>query len=505
MILSPDLQDIERTAQSDAERKLARLLHTVPSAEAVAFYSVKLRTAPGKQMAEADFVILWKGVAIIAEVKGGGVKKFEGAWYTIDRNGDNHKLKSSPIDQARDAMFALPNILKEGGLGWFPAEAIAVMPDIDHPPVDVAWKATHWLAKESMTVDALSSALDAVARSAPDAPRGAPTARVDELREDLFGEFSRLPVIDAQRGAVIDEQNIATAEQARVLAGLARNQRILVLGGAGTGKSVVLAEAAKQEAAAGRSVLVTFRSPGLRTFFEPRLAGRAIEVREFDSIDPASRFDVLLVDEAQDLMYADAMDVFDRVLAGRRERGRWRMFLDQNNQAHVDGRFDDDVFEIVRTEGIEYDLSKNVRNTRAIVHMVQEYLGADVGDPGIVNGERIQWETVPEGESRVQAIRIAKSFKKDGVKAADIWVIPASGAESLDEVVDGIRVLSPRVAKGLEAEHVIVCELPTEYSDSALAALYVAVSRARVTLHVVYTDADRRRLQTLVRRSKVKA
>lgn len=505
MILSPDLQDIERTAQSDAERKLARLLQALPSAEAVAFYSVKLRTAPGKQMAEADFVILWKGVAIIAEVKGGGVKKFEGVWYTIDRNGDNHKLKSSPIDQARDAMFALRDILKEDGLGWFPSEAIAVTPDIDHPPTDVGWKATHWLAKESMTVDALSTALDAVARSAPDAPRGAPTARVDELREDLFGEFSRLPVIDAQRGAVIDEQNIATAEQARVLAGLAKNQRIVVLGGAGTGKSVVLAEAAKQEAAAGRSVLVTFRSPGLRKFFEPRFAGRAIEVREFDSIGPDSRFDVLLVDEAQDLMYADAMDVLDRVVAGGRERGRWRMFLDQNNQAHVDGRFDEDVFEIVRTEGVEYDLSKNVRNTRAIVHMVQEYLGADVGDPGIVNGERIQWETVPEGESRAQAIRVAKSFKKDGVKAVDIWVIPASAAESLDEVVDGIRVLSPRVAKGLEAEHVIVCELPTEYTDSALAALYVAVTRARVSLHIVYTDADRRRLQMLVHRARATA
>lgn len=505
MILSPDLQDIERTAQSDAERKLARLLHAVPSSDAVAFHSVKLRTAPGKQMSEADFVILWRGVAIIAEVKGGGVKKFDGSWYTIDRNGDNHKLKSSPMDQARDAMFALRDILKEDGLGWFPSEAIAVTPDIDHPPTDVGWKATHWLAKESMTVNALSSALDAVARAAPKAPRGAPAVRDDKLREHLFGEFSRLPVIDAQRGAVIDEQNTATAEQARVLAGLSKNQRILVFGGAGTGKSVVLAEAAKQEAAAGRSVLVTFRSPGLRTFFEPRLAGRAIEVCEFDSIHRASRFDVLLVDEAQDLMYADAMDVLGGVVAGGRERGRWRMFLDQNNQAHVDGRFDGDVFEIVRTEGIEYDLSKNVRNTRAIVHIVQEYLGADVGDPGIVNGERIQWETVPEGESRAQAVRIAKSFRRDGVKAADIWVIPASAAESLDEDVDGIRILSPRVAKGLEAEHVIVCELPMEYSGSALAALYVAVTRARVTLHVVHTDADRRRLQTLVRRAGAKA
>jgi hypothetical protein len=498
VILIPDLQDIERSAQSDAERKLARLLQAVPIAEAVAFHSVKLRTAPGKQMAEADFVILWKGVAIIAEVKGGGVKRFDGAWYTVDRHGDNHKLKSSPIEQARDAMFALRDILREDGLGWYPSEAIAITPDIEHPPADIAWKSTHWLAKESMSVDSLVDALDAVARAAPDAPRGAPKARLEELRERLFGEFSRLPVMDAQRGAVIDEQNTATAEQARVLAGLSRNPRILVIGGAGTGKSAVLAEAAKQEAAAGQSVLVTFRSPGLRTFFEPRLAGRAIEVREFDSIDSSARFDVLLVDEAQDLMYPDAMDVLDRILVGGRGQGRWRMFLDQNNQAHVDGRFDEDVFAIVRTEGIEYDLSKNVRNTRAIVHMVQEYLGADVGDPGIVNGERIQWDTVPQGESRAQAIRLAKSFKKDGVKAADIWVIAAAAVDSLDEVVDGIRVLSPRVAKGLEAEHVIVCELPAEFSDAALAAFYVAVTRARVTLRVVYTDADRRRLQAMV-------
>jgi hypothetical protein len=503
VILIPDLQDIERIAQSDAERKLARLLLGVRSADAVAFHSVKLRTAPGKPMAEADFVILWKGVAIIAEVKGGGVKRFDGVWYTVDRHGDNHKLKSSPIDQARDAMFALRDILREDGLGWYPSEAIAVTPDIDHPPTDVAWKTTHWLAKESMTVDALTAALDEVARAVPKAPRGVPTARVDDLRERLFGEFSRLPVIDAQRGAVIDEQNTATSEQARVLAGLSKNPRIVVLGGAGTGKSVVLAEAAKQEAAAGRSVLVTFRSPGLRTFFEPRLTGRGIEVREFDSIDPSSQFDVLLVDEAQDLMYADAMDLLDRVVVGGRGQGRWRMFLDQNNQAHVDGRFDEDIFEIVRDEGIEYDLSKNVRNTRAIVHMVQEYLGADVGDPGIVNGERIQWETVAEGESRAQAIRIGRSFKKAGVKAADIWVIPVAAVESVDETIDGIRVLSPRLAKGLEAEHVIVCELPTEYSDSTLAALYVAMTRPRVTLHVVYTDADRRRLRALVRRAEV--
>lgn len=502
MILSPDIRDIERTAQSDAERKLARLLNMMPDVDAVAFHSVKLRTAPGKQMAEADFVILWKGVVIVVEVKGGGIQKFDGTWYSIDRHGDAHRLKTSPVDQARDAMFALRDILREDGVGWYPSEAIAVTPDIPAPPKDVSWKETHWLAKESMTVESLTYALGKLVGGASSAPRGMSPARASQVRERLFGEFSRLPVLDAQRGAVIDEQTTATSEQARVLAGLSRNPRVIALGGAGTGKSVILAEAAKQEADAGRSVLVTFRSAGLLAFFEPRLKGRAIEVIPFDELKSSPQFDVLLVDEAQDLMHDDAMNVLDGVLLGGLENGRWRLFLDHNNQAHVDGRFDEEVFEIFRSEGTIYDLTKNVRNTRAIVHMVQEYLGADVGDPGIVNGERIQWVTSADTDTRAKAIETAKALKKDGVRASDIWVIPATAAQSLDETLDGVRILSPRVAKGLEAENVIVCDLPTEYSDTELAALYVAVTRARVTLHIVCSEADRRRLRRLVVRSE---
>ncbi|MFP7761414.1 NERD domain-containing protein [Marisediminicola sp. LYQ85] len=499
MILSPDLHDVETSAQSGAERRIARLLHAIPSAEAVAFHSVKLRSHEYKQMAEADFVVLWKGAAIVIEVKGGGVKKFDGAWYSVDRNGDPHRLGTSPMEQARSAMFALKKILGEDGLGWFPAAAAVITPDIDAPPSSPEWNSTHWLAKDSMTGAALASALDIIAKSAPASPRNVRLARTEELRARLFGEFSRLPVIDAQRGAVIDEQNTATKEQARVLAGLAKNQRIIVLGGAGTGKSVVLAEAAKQEAEAGRSVLVTFRSPGLRRFFEPLLLGREIQIVEFDALSTSRRFDVVLVDEAQDLMSAEAMDVLDRVLVGGRSRGRWRMFLDPNNQAQVHGRFDADVLELVASDAMEYDLSKNVRNTRAIVHMVQEYLGADVGDPGIVNGERIHWEWTAESPTLGAALEVARELKRDGVRPADVWIIPVSADSDCDESRDGFRVLSPRVGKGLEAEHVVVCDLPAVYDDATLAALYVAVTRARVTLHLVASEADKKRLKALER------
>jgi hypothetical protein len=499
VILSPDLHDIQRTARSDAELRVARLLQGIPDADSVAFHSVKLRSHQYKQMAEADFVILWKGVAIVVEVKGGGVKKFEGVWYSVDRNGDSHRLSSSPMEQGRSAMFALKDILREDGLGWFAAEAIVITPDVAVPPASPEWKATHWLGKESMAAAALTAAFNRVVKSTPSAPRVARTARIDDLRTRLFGQFSRLPVIDAQRGAVIDEQNVATDDQARVLAGLARNQRIMVLGGAGTGKSVVLAEAAKQEVEAGRSVLVTFRSPGLHRFFEPRLTGRGIEIVAFDDLTSERQFDVLLVDEAQDLMSAEAMDLLGRVVVGGLSGGRWRMFLDHNNQAQIHGRFDPDVLELVGFDATEYCLNLNVRNTRAIVHMVQEYLGADVGDPGIVNGERIQWEWTEVGATLDAALTCARRLKKDGVHPADVWVIPVTAESALDETREGFRVLSPRTAKGLEAENVIVCDLPKEFNGEAMSAFYVAVTRARVTLHIVGTGTDKKRLQSLVR------
>jgi superfamily I DNA/RNA helicase len=371
---------------------------------------------------------------------------------------------------------------------------------METPGPSPEWKASHWLARESMSRTAITAALDLIASNTQQPPARARVARREELRARLFGEFSRVPVIDAQRGAVLDEQNVATEGQARVLAGLARNPRIMVLGGAGTGKSLVLAEAAKQEASAGRSVLITFQSPGLLHFFRELVAYRGIDVIPFSELTGSTRYDVLFVDEAQDLMSADAMDILDRILPGGCGAGRWRMFLDQNNQAHVDGRYDPSVFDLVRSAAIEYDLSLNVRNTKSIVHMVQDYLGADIGDPGIVFGERIQWRWVAEGAGVSESLLIAKAMIAEGVRPATIWVIPVTADIETDEFCEGVRVLSPRVAKGLETEHVIVCDLPRKLNDQALANLYVSLTRPRVTLHIVATDADKKRLQELARK-----
>ncbi|NLU68800.1 NERD domain-containing protein/DEAD/DEAH box helicase [Streptomyces sp. HNM0574] len=500
MILIPDLAEIEKAATSEAERRVARLLDKVAGPrDAAAFHSVGLRSHAVKQQSEADFVVLWDGVVILLEVKGGGVVKHNGVWYSVDRHRDWHKLRESPMDQAQSAVRALRSILREEGIGWFADEAVVVTPDTDGLPPAIDWKGSHWWAKEQMTVAAMTDALDRVAGGAKQAPFGVKVARPDSLRSRLFGEFARMPVIDAQRGAVLEEQNRATDGQARVLASLSRNPRLLVFGGAGTGKSLVLAEGAKQEAGEGRSVLVTFHSPSLVDFFGPRIEGRDIDLLPFAKLSGDKQYDVVFVDEAQDLMNCDGMDALDAVIRSGRSGGRWRMFLDPNNQARVDGDFDPEVFELVQPEALQFDLDRNVRNTRAIVHVVQEYLGADIGDPGIVHGDRVEWHWEKPADVTA-AQELARELVSNGARREDIWIISVTADEAPRRNGSGFLVTSPRYAKGLEAEHVIVCDLPRTYDDRELAAFYVAVTRARVALHVIASKDDKKRLQELVRK-----
>ena len=144
------------------------------------------------------------------------------------------------------------------------------------------------------------------------------------------------------------------------------------------------------------------------------------------------------------------------------------MFLDQNNQAHVDGDYDPDVAELLGTEAISVDLDLNVRNTQAIVHVVQEYLGADVGDPGIVHGEKVYLAPTHRGRPDQLKLRsIAAELRSDGASNDSIWIIDVCGDASPASEPAGIRRSdTPSTPKGLEAEHVVVCNLPDARSTA---------------------------------------
>lgn len=198
-------------------------------------------------------------------------------------------------------------------------------------------------------------------------------------------------------------------------------------------------------------------------------------------------------------MNAKDMDALDAVLQGGRAGGRWRMFLDHNNQAHVDGTFDCDVHALVSAEAVPVDLDTNVRNTRAIVHVVQTYLGADVGDPGIVHGERVVWHEVHNDRNFTDADDLAEQLVSDGARRGNVLIIRVASDELPARSPRGFFTTSPRSVKGLEADHVVVCDLPRTFDDIGTAGFYVAVTRARVSLHLVCSPADKERLKRLLK------
>jgi hypothetical protein len=148
---------------------------------------------------------------------------------------------------------------------------------------------------------------------------------------------------------------------------------------------------------------------------------------------------------------------------------------------------------------VQFELPVNVRNTKSIVKIVQDYLGADIGDPGIVNGEPLNWHRADGLADVAFAEAVSEDLISTGAWPASIWIIDASSTELPRVNARGVTITSPRYAKGLEADRVIVCNLPSEFGDEGRAAFYVSTTRARVGLHIAVTAADTARLKELSR------
>lgn len=81
------------------------------------------------------------------------------------------------------------------------------------------------------------------------------------------------------------------------------------------------------------------------------------------------KFDKIIIDEAQDLITARYLDVFEKCLAGGLSRGRWTFLGDFSQQAiyghTITGAKMKDMIE-ERTSFIRFKLTINCRNTRTI-------------------------------------------------------------------------------------------------------------------------------------------
>lgn len=509
--------------KSDAERTVHRLLRECELDGWTALHSLRLARHEYQQVGEVDFLLVGPEGIFVLEVKGGRVSHSNGRWVHRDRFGEEHRTSRSPFTQAQQGAFSLLSRVKETvpslgrvRIGWGVS-----FPDQPFPDKSVEWDPAEVIDRDDHETPAR---FEAAIRRMINLSRRSDThngveslkpAAVQAVLKLCRPDFDRVPTLSDQADALARRTVSMTESQYRFMDAVGSNDRIVCAGGAGTGKTFLALEVLRREVAQGRSVLLTARSRQVAGFLRSQYGGAPDDpgkVVPFDQIAvDGSTFDVLVVDEGQDVLNLDDLTVIDSVLVGGLASGRWRVFLDPNHQSGLLGAFDEDALDLLRDAGaVRIDLPDNCRNPTPVVTDVTRVLGVDVGGAIVGNGPMVTWRWYDGPDEGAQELsQTIDQLLDEGADRSELVIL--TDTDPLSDTV--LARLDPRLRsivhpvsestpwrsashirsarlglfKGLEAPFVIV--LATGGLDATQEqlrnALYVAMTRATTGLNMV--------------------
>ena len=268
------------------------------------------------------------------------------------------------------------------------------------------------------------------------------------------------------------------------------------------------------------------RSPAdrTRTLYEDTYAtcGR-LALEELN--DP---YDVLVLDEAQDLLRPNLLEVLNAWLRGGLAGGRWAIFGDFQRQAIFSSCTGDELKEALRHFAplpAKCRLTFNCRNTRNISQETALLSGftAPPYRMGQVLGLPVDYRYYRSASE--QAAILATQVRRlltGGVRASDIIVLSPlrlskSGVAGLDvggafrlvdvqdhaptkPTVPVVRYATVQAFKGLESTVVILCDIENVSESEPQSLLYVAMSRARAHLIMLVHERAKPAIAACVRR-----
>lgn len=496
----------------------------------VALHSLNLPDHDYKLTAELDFVLLLDDIVLAVEVKGGQVSCRDGLWTYSDRSGHHRTSREGPFKQVQTAMYALRDRLKQRhgqAIDDIAFGFVVITPDVDLAS-SFEWDEETYCGR---------GAFNRGVAKAVDRARtywlGKQTGRLPigkelhaKLLQDLRPSFDRSPLLDA-RASMLDAVMLRlTDEQFSRLDLISEEPRVICNGGAGTGKTFLAAEVARRQALLGRRVLFTCRSDVLASYVGNMLAGTPVDVMPVGSLSITEPYEVMVIDEAQDLMTFESLEALEKGLVGGWADGRWVMFLDQNRQARLYGDFDPEALQYVQSFGpVKPILRFNCRNTREIVFQTRAYTGADIGVSAAGTGPEVTFASVRDRQAETAALEAhIRSLKEHEVLPRHITIVSVRGdwessaAAALRDARRGrISRLTPELAaawpvasmtwasvldiKGLENRFVCVIDVDSVESEAEIDLLYVALSRPRAGLWVATTPAVNDQLRALFKKN----
>lgn len=478
-----------RHPDSHAEEEIYCLLQKV-ELSGVALHSVNISKHKWKPWTEIDFVLVRPFGILGLEVKGGVIRRHGGMWFT----GEN-QLKESPYDQVRQAIFKLMEYVPEPkimfGWGIVTPNSCAIPSSPETPSLMQATEADvssperfgNWIKKlEIYWQDKLKSrALITDSQI---------TAVVAKLRPD----FEAYIPLGRQAIHLNREIKRFTNEQLERLDEVEENNRIICTGGAGTGKTFLAIEVARREIAKGFKVLFVVRNQMLCARLQQDLLETGTTVIRYETITSLCSneiWDILIVDEGQDLLSDKFLNIVDSKLKGGITKGRWRWFMDDLNQA---GFYSDEskaASELLRDSGVTLQrLRVNCRNTEEIVLFTQFTTGADIGEAKVRGrGPKVETLFFDKDEIAVLRKQICQWHVHDGISHEKIVVLscdPNQVSSFSKQLQSKVSVYAVQDFKGLESDFVAIVGISKNITEIDLIQrqLYTGLTRARVCLWI---------------------
>ena len=390
-------------------------------------HSVGLADHPRKDYAEIDFVLVGPLGIYCIEAKGGTISRENGTWI-IGSKYRSYTSREGPFRQAESSRWPLINatnralkikLRKTSIVGWGVAFPQTIFNEVSSEwDLQVVYDQRDKNQPFFNYIERLEKYFRArYSERGQLQPAPLSPTKVKKIVNFLRGDFDAVPSLKGLIAESERELILLMPEQYKILDFALHNgnPRMLCDGAAGTGKTLIALEAAHRLADKGLRVLFLCFNTNLAAYLRSTLRQTKTPIRIstafrfFASVikkagygerlraahasisaknlfsetygdiflealtapfsnEPLPAFDVLIIDEAQDVLNAHVMDCLDLILKNGFDNGRWAIFLDSEVQSKVYGRMEQSVLENIRKQRpAEFYLQENFRNPRNFV------------------------------------------------------------------------------------------------------------------------------------------
>lgn len=556
-VLIPDVPKQCPNGERVVYEKLGREL----PADWVILHSLGLPRHEKKIWGEADIVVLSTHGVFSLEVKGGRVSCQDGVWRFEGPDFQAYTKREDPWTQSKSAMMAVRKALHDANPAFedvlfgygvvmpftrFVTTGAEVLPEVLLDRRTFRQGMDHYLGRLQRFWEA-----DCAAKHGR-TYRGLARHQIMQARQILRPDLETTLSIGGFLTGVETKLLQLTNEQIRVSRRLSANPRSVVRGPAGTGKSILALDRARQLAATGRRVLYLCFNRLLAGHVRRSVTGQGVEnlrvrhahglyreiiaaagkdgelalldqedsdffARRFPELAAdalletgSERWDALVVDEAQDLLTPEHLDVFDLLIRDGLDQGSWHMFLDP-----LQNLYGSDVEQLVEERlstayPVFESLEDNCRNTRQVAVQASIISGIDLAinhAPDGLECTNVSYTSRRDGLERLELL-IEQLLASD-VRVSDLIILSTrqrnnsliAGMDTLAgrpiaDLADDGRAADGAVAfstmhgfKGLERLAVIALDL-AEIGEPQWSMLhYAGLSRARCLLHAFIPES----------------